>query len=186
MLFLGQAQPTFEYSGKLAAETNKVRGEILEPWPKLLFEVRYVLTQGWLCIGSLWPIVQLDCKCTYWIVGGQSQNYSFFTMLNIIWNGILLALAGVTLAFTEPPEARKPSTRWRLYVFKDGEPLNGEICSTTVFDSYCCLEKCPLPSMTSVWLLCDSGCMHDYWLESTIVLGMATSQLKLPRKSDAF
>jgi len=51
-----KAQPTFEYSGKLAAETNKVRG--------------------------------------------------------------------VTLAFTEPPEARKPSTRWRLYVFKDGEPLN--------------------------------------------------------------
>lgn len=51
-----KAQPTFEYSGKLAAETNKVRG--------------------------------------------------------------------VTLAFTEPPEARKPSMRWRLYVFKDGEPMN--------------------------------------------------------------
>lgn len=51
-----KAQPSFEYSGKLAAETNKVRG--------------------------------------------------------------------VTLAFVEPPEARKPSTRWRLYVFKDGEPLN--------------------------------------------------------------
>ncbi|KAG0607325.1 hypothetical protein M758_8G019700 [Ceratodon purpureus] len=51
-----KAQPTFEYSGKLAAETNKVRG--------------------------------------------------------------------ITLAFVEPPEARKPTTRWRLYVFKDGEPLN--------------------------------------------------------------
>lgn len=25
--FLGQAQPTFEYSGKLAAETNKVKGK---------------------------------------------------------------------------------------------------------------------------------------------------------------
>ncbi|OAE27970.1 hypothetical protein AXG93_1062s1020 [Marchantia polymorpha subsp. ruderalis] len=49
-------KPSFEYSGKLAAETNKVKG--------------------------------------------------------------------VTLQFTEPPEARKPSTRWRLYVFKDGEPLN--------------------------------------------------------------
>ncbi|CAM6125309.1 unnamed protein product [Calypogeia fissa] len=49
-------KPSFEYSGKLAAETNKVRG--------------------------------------------------------------------VTLQFTEPPEARKPTTRWRLYVFKDGEPLN--------------------------------------------------------------
>eukprot|EP00246_Nothoceros_aenigmaticus_P013472 TRINITY_DN4656_c0_g1_i3.p1 TRINITY_DN4656_c0_g1~~TRINITY_DN4656_c0_g1_i3.p1 ORF type:complete len:172 (+),score=29.02 TRINITY_DN4656_c0_g1_i3:3-518(+) len=30
---------------------------------------------------------------------------------------------GVTLLFTEPPEARSPTTRWRLYVFKDGEPL---------------------------------------------------------------
>ncbi|KAL2611618.1 hypothetical protein R1flu_023310 [Riccia fluitans] len=49
-------KPSFEYSGKLAAETNKVKG--------------------------------------------------------------------VTLQFTEPPEARKPTTRWRLYVFKDGEPLN--------------------------------------------------------------
>lgn len=30
---------------------------------------------------------------------------------------------GVTMLFTEPPEARKPTVRWRLYVFKDGEPL---------------------------------------------------------------
>ncbi|CAA7032398.1 unnamed protein product [Microthlaspi erraticum] len=31
---------------------------------------------------------------------------------------------GITLLFNEPPEARKPNQRWRLYVFKDGEPLN--------------------------------------------------------------
>ncbi|KAB1226369.1 FHA domain-containing protein DDL [Morella rubra] len=31
---------------------------------------------------------------------------------------------GVTLLFTEPPDARKPSVRWRLYVFKGGEVLN--------------------------------------------------------------
>ncbi|KAL2496294.1 FHA domain-containing protein DDL-like [Forsythia ovata] len=31
---------------------------------------------------------------------------------------------GVTLLFTEPPEARKPDIRWRLYVFKGGEVLN--------------------------------------------------------------
>ncbi|KAJ7299809.1 hypothetical protein O6H91_04G022600 [Diphasiastrum complanatum] len=49
-------KPSFDYSGKLAAETNKVRG--------------------------------------------------------------------VALQFTEPPEARKPTIRWRLYVFKEGEPLN--------------------------------------------------------------
>ncbi|KAB1200033.1 FHA domain-containing protein DDL [Morella rubra] len=33
---------------------------------------------------------------------------------------------GVTLLFTEPPDARKPSVRWRMYVFKAGEVLNGE------------------------------------------------------------
>ncbi|KAH9651517.1 FHA domain-containing protein DDL [Citrus sinensis] len=30
---------------------------------------------------------------------------------------------GVTLLFNEPPDARKPSVRWRLYVFKAGEML---------------------------------------------------------------
>uniref|UniRef100_A0A803L9A2 FHA domain-containing protein n=1 Tax=Chenopodium quinoa TaxID=63459 RepID=A0A803L9A2_CHEQI len=31
---------------------------------------------------------------------------------------------GITLLFTEPPDARKPNVRWRLYVFKGGEVLN--------------------------------------------------------------
>lgn len=31
---------------------------------------------------------------------------------------------GVTLLFNEPPDARKPDIRWRLYVFKAGEVLN--------------------------------------------------------------
>uniref|UniRef100_A0A2P2K8X5 FHA domain-containing protein n=1 Tax=Rhizophora mucronata TaxID=61149 RepID=A0A2P2K8X5_RHIMU len=31
---------------------------------------------------------------------------------------------GVTLLFTEPPDARKPDIRWRLYVFKGGEVLS--------------------------------------------------------------
>ncbi|KAG0517685.1 hypothetical protein BDA96_09G110500 [Sorghum bicolor] len=33
-------------------------------------------------------------------------------------------VAGVNLLYSEPPEARKSEIRWRLYVFKDGEPLN--------------------------------------------------------------
>ncbi|RVX08524.1 FHA domain-containing protein DDL [Vitis vinifera] len=33
-------------------------------------------------------------------------------------------MSGITLLFTEPPEARKPDIRWRLYVFKAGEVLN--------------------------------------------------------------
>lgn len=32
---------------------------------------------------------------------------------------------GVTLVYTEPPEAKKPTVRWRLYCFKDGE-LQGD------------------------------------------------------------
>ncbi|OMP04428.1 hypothetical protein COLO4_09623 [Corchorus olitorius] len=31
---------------------------------------------------------------------------------------------GVTLLFNEPPDARKPNIRWRLYVFKAGDVLN--------------------------------------------------------------
>ncbi|CAA2974346.1 FHA domain-containing DDL [Olea europaea subsp. europaea] len=31
---------------------------------------------------------------------------------------------GITLLFNEPPDARKPEIRWRLYVFKGGEVLN--------------------------------------------------------------
>jgi smad nuclear-interacting protein 1 len=31
---------------------------------------------------------------------------------------------GITLLFNEPPEARPPKIRWRLYVFKGGEALN--------------------------------------------------------------
>ncbi|PNX88995.1 FHA domain-containing protein ddl-like, partial [Trifolium pratense] len=38
---------------------------------------------------------------------------------------------GVTLLFNEPPEARKPDIKWRLYVFKTGEMLNAEFCVTS-------------------------------------------------------
>lgn len=34
-------------------------------------------------------------------------------------------MLGVTLLFSEPSDARKPDVRWRLYVFKAGEVLNG-------------------------------------------------------------
>jgi len=36
-----------------------------------------------------------------------------------------ISFSGVTLLFNEPPEARKPDIKWRLYVFKAGEVLNG-------------------------------------------------------------
>jgi len=31
--------------------------------------------------------------------------------------------SGIELKFSEPDDARKPTTRWRLYVFKNGEPI---------------------------------------------------------------
>lgn len=33
-----------------------------------------------------------------------------------------LPRSGIVLLHNEPPEARKPGQRWRLYVFKDGQP----------------------------------------------------------------
>lgn len=33
-------------------------------------------------------------------------------------------VGGITLLYSEPPEARKSDIRWRLYVFKGGEALN--------------------------------------------------------------
>lgn len=44
---------------------------------------------------------------------------------NFAPSGLLAAesnmLNGVALKYHEPPEARKPKTRWRLYCFKDGK-----------------------------------------------------------------
>lgn len=39
---------------------------------------------------------------------------------------MVIILSGITLLFTEPPDGRKPDVRWRLYVFKGGEVLNGK------------------------------------------------------------
>ncbi|KAI5571792.1 hypothetical protein BDE02_11G118600 [Populus trichocarpa] len=35
---------------------------------------------------------------------------------------------GITFLFIKPPYAKKPDIRWRLYVFKGGEALNGHFC----------------------------------------------------------
>lgn len=45
-------------------------------------------------------------------------------------------LSGVTLLFNEPPDARKPDVRWRLYVFKAGEVLNGKFGRTWNFSLF--------------------------------------------------
>ena len=55
-----------------------------------------------------------------------------------------VTLSGVTLLFNEPPEARKPDVRWRLYVFKGGEVLNGKSYGAYI---------CKFPSALSLFLL---------------------------------
>ncbi|AEC07573.1 hypothetical protein AtNW77_Chr2g0243291 [Arabidopsis thaliana] len=35
---------------------------------------------------------------------------------------------GITLLFNNPVDNRKPKERWRLYHFKDGEPLKETLC----------------------------------------------------------
>ncbi|KAJ6980180.1 hypothetical protein NC653_028105 [Populus alba x Populus x berolinensis] len=42
---------------------------------------------------------------------------------------------GITLLFTKPPYAKKPDIRWRLYVFKGGEALNGHFCDFLFLDN---------------------------------------------------
>lgn len=53
------------------------------------------------------------------------QSATTFYILPILKVDVIFA--GVTLLFSEPPEARKPDMRWRLYVFKGGEVLNGNL-----------------------------------------------------------
>lgn len=60
---------------------------------------------------------------------------SFFITWFQPFNNFLLC-SGVTLLFNEPPDARKPDTRWRLYVFKAGEVLNGNSCKDFAYNLY--------------------------------------------------
>jgi len=78
-----QQKPSFELSGNLAAETNRVRGGT-----NYFFSILFL-------------------------------SFTFNCMLNGV------SFSGITLLFNEPPEARKPDIKWRLYVFKGGEVLNG-------------------------------------------------------------
>ncbi|KAL6619414.1 hypothetical protein ACP70R_034553 [Stipagrostis hirtigluma subsp. patula] len=71
-------KPSFELSGKLAQETNRVA----------VHTVIIIATAPIRC-----------CKC--------------------------YEAVSVDLLYSEPPEARKSDIRWRLYVFKGGEPLAG-------------------------------------------------------------
>ncbi|KAJ3328344.1 Smad nuclear-interacting protein 1 [Gonapodya sp. JEL0774] len=47
----------------------------------------------------------------------EKPNFALSGKLNAEQN----TYKGVVLKYSEPPEARKPSQRWRLYVFKDGK-----------------------------------------------------------------
>jgi hypothetical protein len=47
--------------------------------------------------------------------------FFIFTYANFFFH-----LLGITFLFIKPPYAKKPDIRWRLYVFKGGEALNGK------------------------------------------------------------
>ena len=49
-------------------------------------------------------------------------------------------LRGVELVHTEPPEARKPNLRWRLYIFKNGAAL-GSLTQVLTWDQRTVLHQ---------------------------------------------
>ena len=61
---------------------------------------------------------------------------------------------GVVLKFSEPPEARMPSQRWRLYIFKGEEQLE------------------PLRIYKQSFFLCGKD--YDFLAQSVVVLEVAT------------
>lgn len=64
---------------------------------------------------------------------------------------MIVTLSGVTLLFNEPPDARKPNIRWRLYVFKNGEVLNGKSCRTWFFQMSSCFVSSEKHIVTHYW-----------------------------------
>lgn len=56
----------------------------------------------------------------------------YFSLFFFLCSDAFETSSGVTLLFNEPPDARKPDTRWRLYVFKGGEVLNGKSLLDTI------------------------------------------------------
>lgn len=62
----------------------------------------------------------------------KSYSFFFFFFLSVASPDAFETSSGVTLLFNEPPDARKPDTRWRLYVFKGGEVLNGKSLLDTI------------------------------------------------------
>lgn len=52
--------------------------------------------------------------------------------------------AGIELKFVEPPEARKPNRKWRLYIFKAGEKdaIKGECVEEHCGTALHCVVHC--------------------------------------------
>ncbi len=63
------------------------------------------------------------------------------TCRHVDWLCIHTHLQGVVIKYNEPPEARKPKTRWRLYPFKGDESLR--TCSNIFIVAYLSVRQLP-------------------------------------------
>ncbi|KAJ4821877.1 hypothetical protein Tsubulata_026847 [Turnera subulata] len=88
-------KPSFELSGKLAAETNRFREVLYDTCSVSYQDLFQVLNEIHRAFKYCWLMFDLAIVCE-----------------------------SITLLFNEPPDARKPDIRWRLYVFKGGDFLN--------------------------------------------------------------
>ncbi|KAJ6894534.1 hypothetical protein NC652_028335 [Populus alba x Populus x berolinensis] len=64
---------------------------------------------------------------------GSFDNLGLGIAIQVLWNAAEEGVFGSQvkrhyMLFTKPPYAKKPDIRWRLYVFKGGEALNGHFC----------------------------------------------------------
>ncbi|RVW46431.1 FHA domain-containing protein DDL [Vitis vinifera] len=153
-------KPSFELSGKLASETNRVRvcvcildgGSVFGTSPPisvyqppnarshntssvLKHHMVHTHTRDPVQIMML-DVVSITSLSGFSLLPHHEGSYhmlissvSFILKTNVVFgrvfhNGRSFFMSGITLLFTEPPEARKPDIRWRLYVFKAGEVLN--------------------------------------------------------------
>lgn len=73
----------------------------------------------WLCFSES-RVVRLSNR--------NDRNLYQFLFCNFIL--LVCFYPGVTLLFSEPPDARKPTVRWRLHVFKAGEVLKVNISTS--------------------------------------------------------
>ena len=107
---------SFEFASPLS---NTILGDGLMPWVNSQLEtrqpdeIRYIYQMSTRCQLGWFHVSSLHYRRRTRLSGALAKDAKTGNTLN-----------GVVLKFMEPPEARVPSTKWRLYVFKNGETTN--------------------------------------------------------------